>query len=639
MCGITGAIWTTADRAIDAALLDRMTDRLAHRGPDDRGTYLRPLGCPGGDPGEPGVALGMRRLSIIDVAGGHQPISNESGTIWVVFNGEIYNFRQLQRRLEGAGHRLSTRSDTETLVHLYEDEGPGFLRHLNGMFALALWDAPRRRLLLARDRLGEKPLVYRHEPGRLMFASELKSLWEVPGIVRRVDPRSLDEYLTYQYVPFPRTMVAGFAKLPPAHYALWSESGLELGCYWSPDWNHEVDRRPEDVIEELRATMRSSVALRLESEVPLGVFLSGGVDSSIVAGLVQQTAAERVKTFSIGFSVASYDETDYAREVARSLGTEHYEFRCQADAVSILEQLVYYYDDPLADSSAIPTFYLSQLTRQHVTVALSGDGGDELFAGYKRYLAVRLGEHLQHLPSAVRELLKPARWSWLPDSGLQRSPGRRWKRFLEGLAHSQAHRHLEWVCIYNEARRGALYSDEFVHQLSDHDPVAFLEQAYARVERRDLVTAASLVDLLTYLPCDLMAKTDTASMAHGLECRQPYLDHRLVELAAAIPASLKLRGARGKQILIQAFADLLPPRIQRRSKMGFGVPLDHWFRHELRSLASDILLDPRTLARGYFRPEAVRRMLEQHLACQFDHSARLWSLLFFELWQRRWIDV
>ena len=618
-----------------------MVDVLAHRGPDGEGTYC--VGAASRREGGPtdapvGVALGHRRLAIIDVAGGRQPMSNEDGSVLIVFHGEIYNFRGLRRRLEAAGHRLQTHSDTETIVHLYEDEGLDFLQHLNGMFALALWDARRRRLVLARDRLGEKPLVYRLEPGRLLFASELKSLLEVPGIHRELDPQSLDAYLTYQYVPHPRTIYRGIHKLPPAHMAVFEDGRLDVRCYWQPDWQAEEDRPAEDYARELRELMTSSVEMRLESDVPLGAFLSGGTDSTIVVGLMQQLNKEPVRTFSIGFPVAEYDETRYARIVAERQGTLHREFRVEPDAIEVLPKLVWHYDEPFADSSAVPTWYVSQVTREHVTVALTGDGGDELFAGYPRYQAVWLATYFDRLPKWLRCVLAGNFWQRLPASPRQKSLRRRWKRFTEVLGLPPLRRYLEWIAIFGAARRADLYSDGLLASLPGADPLEFLAARAAQSSRRDPVTSISLTDLTTYLPCDLMTKVDIASMAHGLETRPPFLDHRVVELAARMPLRHKFRSGRGKQVLRAAFADLLPQEIQKRPKMGFGVPLDHWFRGPLAGFAQEVLLDPRTLGRGLFRPEAVRGLVEAHLSGRFDHSYRLWALLVLELWQRRWLD-
>lgn len=635
MCGITGAIWTDPRQAIEPATLQRMTDALRHRGPDDAGRYVSEYRTRAPYEPLPGVALGFRRLAIIDLVTGAQPISNEDGSVWLVCNGEIYNFQALRHRLEGAGHTFRTRGDSETIVHLYEDEGVDCFRHLNGMFALAIWDARQRRLVVARDRVGEKPLIYRSESRRLLFASELKSLLEVPGLPRDVDPSSVDAYLTYQYVPHPRSILRGFHKLSPGHYAVWQDGKLDVQAYWMPDFRVERPLDERSAAEELKQRLTTAVDLRLQSDVPLGAFLSGGVDSSLVVALMQRQSRERVKTFTIGFPIKEYDETRYARQVAQHLGTDHHEFQVTPDGIDVLSQLVWHYDEPFADSSAIPTWYVSQLTRQHVAVALTGDGGDELFAGYPRYKAVALGHAIDRVPWLQR-FLGAAFWQRGPGSVRQKSLTRRWKRFTAAAALPPQRRYLEWIGLFNESRRAALYREDFLAQLSEEDPFEFLGAAWRRSEGRDPVTAASLADLTTYLPCDLMTKVDIASMAHGLECRQPMLDPNVVEFAASLPLRLKYRRGRGKRLLREAFGDLLPREIWTRPKMGFGVPLDRWFRDQLKPLVRDTLLDPSARSHAWFRVESIRQLVDEHQAGSFDHASRLWALLFLELWLRQW---
>jgi len=613
-----------------------MTKVLRHRGPDDEGFYLKEIpgnaisaGC--------GVALGHRRLSIIDLAGGHQPMSNEDETIWIVFNGEIYNFRALRRELEAAGHRFRSRSDTEVLLHLYEEKGLQFLEFVNGMFGLALWDEPRRRLILARDRLGEKPLVYYVDSQRLIFASELKALLEVPGVPREVDPFAVDAYLLYQYVPHPWTIYRGIKKIPPATMAVYEAGNLTLRRYWNPDFSRaEQETSQERVEEELRSRLEKAVAMRLEADVPLGAFLSGGIDSTIVVGLMQKNSREKVRTFSIGFPVGEYDETHYARIAAETFGTQHREYRVNPDAISILPSLVWHYDEPFADSSAIPTWYVAEKTRQHVTVALTGDGGDELFCGYPRYWAAAFAQNIASLPRWIRWVFHERLWRWAPRTR-QKSFFGRVHRFTESLPLGTAERYLDWIAIFNKARRLALYTPEFQEQLTD-PPEGFFIEIYSELRSREIVSAISLADLFSYLPCDLLVKVDIAAMAHSLETRPPFLDHEFVEFAGRLSGSLKLQGRKGKRILISAFRDLLPQAIRTRGKMGFGVPLDHWFRGPLAQLTYHILLDPRTLDRGYFRREAVERLLHEHTSGLWDHSHRIWALLFIELWQRKWID-
>jgi asparagine synthase (glutamine-hydrolysing) len=652
MCGITGASWTADTEPLPGDVLNRMLSVLEHRGPDDSGTYHS-------DANGSGAALGHRRLSIIDLQTGHQPLANEDNTVWIVFNGEIYNYRELRSKLESLGHQFKTDTDTETIVHAWEEYGPDCVTHLRGMFAFAIWDAKQRRLFLARDRLGQKPLFYRLEQNRLLFASELKALLQVPGLPRELDPHAVDEFLTYQYVAHPRCILKGFNKLPPGCWAVYEKGELNVERYWVPPFvaqgsgergqRSEVrgqesgDRRQDWSSSQwrsaLRKTLTEAVKLRMRSDVPLGAFLSGGIDSTIIAGLMQQISDRPVHTFSIGFPVKRFDETSYAREAAKLLGTEHHEYIVEPSALEMLPKLIWHYDEPFADSSAIPTMYLSQMTRQEVTVSLSGDGGDELFAGYDRYRAVQLGALFDRLPGPLQKLLTAKLWQNLPASVEQRTFRRRLKRLLSALGESPERRYLCWISIMDDERRRSIYSDDFRQQLGSFDSAEFILAAYRECPDRDFVTRTTCVDLLTYLPCDILTKVDIAGMAYSLECRSPFLDHHVAELAARMPIGLKRKGTRGKQILIETFSDLLPASIQKRSKMGFGVPLDHWFRNELKPLLYDTLLDSRTLDRGFFKPEAIRKLVEEHTSGQWDHSYRLWALLCLELWQRMFLDA
>ena len=555
--------------------------------------------------------------------------------MWLVFNGEVYNYRELRRRLEGNGHRFRTHGDAEVLVHLYEDLGPDCFAQVDGMLAAAIWDANHRRLVLGRDRLGKKPLVYRFENERMFFASELKALLTVPEIPRELDPGAIDEYLTYQYVPPPNTIFRGIRKLPPAHYAVFQDGNLTVKPYWQPDWTREVSLPVAEAEEQVRTLFDNSVAARLQADVPRGAFLSGGIDSSLVVASMQRFAKGRVKTFSIGFPQPEYDETSFARQVAKHLGTEHTELQVTPNAIEILPKLAWQYDEPFGDSSAIPTYYLAKLAREHVTVALTGDGGDELFAGYPRYRAVQLADGIDQL-GLLKSLLASSLWQWLPSSGRQRSKLRQFKRFSESLRLPADRRYLDWISIFSERRRADLYRDEFVAELPNSDPFQYLALAWKQCGKRDAATRASLADIVTYLPSDLLTKVDIASMAHGLECRQPFLDHRLVEFAASLPMAYKLRWGRGKWLLQRAFRDRLPAEIWQRKKMGFGVPLDHWFRKELRDLTHDSLLTDAAHTAVYFRPEAMRKLFDEHQTQRFDHSARLWALLMLEMWLREW---
>lgn len=657
MCGIAGGAWTTHGEPLDEATLRRMTDVLRHRGPDDDGLYLSgqrdlPTGPPGARIEATSAALGFRRLSIIDVAGGHQPLSNEDGRVWIVFNGEIYNYRELRPELEARGHRFRTQSDTEVIVHAYEEYGIDCLRRLRGMFAVAIWDDRRERLLLARDRLGKKPLVYREEPGRLLFASELKALLQVPGAPRELDHEAVDLFLTYQYVPHPRCILRGYRKLPPAHYAVYEGGRLTVERYWQAPYERDADPRtfadPElaesdrwsddEWRRRLRQTLTDAVRLRMRSDVPIGSFLSGGVDSTIVSGLMQSLSDRPIHTFSIGFPVGAFDEREYARAAARHLRTEHHEYVVEPSALDLLPRLIWHYDEPFGDSSAIPTMYLAQVTRQVVTVALSGDGGDELFGGYERYQAVRLAGWLDRLPRAVRRVCAWRVWQRIPTSTRQRAFGRRAKRFLAAIGQPPERRYLRWIGSFDEDLRRRLYTPEFGASLQGFDSAEFLLDAYAHAASRDFVTRTMAADVHSYLPCDILTKVDIASMAYSLEVRSPFLDHHVAELAARMPLHLKQDARRGKLILLETFGDLLPEAIRTRSKMGFGVPLDQWFRKELRPLLYDTLLDGTAQSRGMFDASTVQRLIQEHETGRWDHSYRLWSLVCLEQWQRMFLD-
>lgn len=639
MCGIAGAAWTDTRRALSDDALRAMVDRLVHRGPDDSGSYR-----------DAHAALGFRRLSIVDLAGGHQPLSNEDGTVWTVFNGEIYNFPALRHRLEARGHTLRSTGDTEVLVHLYEDEGPGMFPLLRGMFALAIWDAPRKTLVMARDRLGQKPLVYRHDGSRIVFASELKALLALPAsdAPRRVDPQALDSYLTLGYVPHPATILEGTHKLPPAHYAVWHDGRLTIDRYWNPQWDVERERPMEDDVKELRTTLADAVREQMIADVPLGAFLSGGIDSTIIVGLMQAASSRPVKTFSIGFDDKAFDETHFAAMAAKHLGTDHHTFKVTPKAWETLPALAWQFDEPFADSSAVPTWYVARETRRAVTVALTGDAGDELFGGYERYRALALANMMDRIPAGPRGVLGGAIARALPSKTAVKSRMRKVKRWLEGMVEPPETRYLQWIAYFPEAQRLALYSEEWLEALAEAararpdqaDPNSFLTRAYGAAPHRDPVTRTTITDMLSYLPCDLLVKVDMASMAHSLECRSPLLDHRVVELALAMPLRRKLRlpGRQTKIVFRKAFEEYIPPAIMKRSKMGFGVPIDRWLQDDLRDELRAVLLDPIALNRGIFRPDAITRLVQDHIEARHDHTYRIWALLMLELWFRNYVD-
>jgi asparagine synthase (glutamine-hydrolysing) len=629
MCGICGAI--SQKEPVKPELIGAMISVLRHRGPDDRGSYSNQ----GENP--PHVAFGHSRLSIIDLTSGHQPMSNEDGNIWVTYNGEIYNFRELKRDLEQRGHRFTTKTDTEVIVHLYEEKGEECVREFRGMFSFAIWDERQKTLFAARDRLGQKPFYYGHTPDRFVFASEIKAIIQDENVARRVDHEALHHYLTYQYVPHPRTMFAGIRKLPPGHWLRLTNGKLEVREYWRVPQPEPARKGFEEWCSELREVMEECVRLRLVSDVPLGAFLSGGIDSAITVGLMSRLTGEPVRTFAIGFDDPLYDETGYASRAAEAFGTEHREFRVTPDAMEILPKLVWHYDEPLADSSAIPTYYVSLHTSRHVKVALTGDAGDECFAGYPRYVATKIAAFTDRVPWPLRLFFCRRLWRRLPAPPELKSSRARLKKLVLGFAQEPVERYLSWISAFDEKEKSALYDGGFARSLEGVDSSEYLRSLFGRF-KGDPVARTAAVDLSSYLPCDLLTKVDVASMANSLESRSPFLDHRLVEFAATIPTEYKLHGFRTKHVLRETFKDILPPEIAKRKKMGFGVPIARWFREELRDFAKDILLSKEARERGYFRREPIEDLIDEHVDGREDNAYKLWCLLLFELWHRKFID-
>ncbi len=626
MCGIAGILLTDERAHVDEAGLRAMTATLAHRGPDDQGTWIAgPVG------------LGSRRLAVIDLSPrARQPMSNEDGTVWVVFNGEIYNYRSLRDSLERDGHRFRSRSDTETIVHLYERDGIECLKHLRGMFAIALWDRRRQALFLARDRLGKKPLFYQHDATALRFASEPKAILQDERVVAEPDPEAIHHYLVFGYVPAPWSAFRAMNKLPAGHYLVAERGDLKIEPYWALNYQPKRNVPEATLVEELDATLQESVRLRLESDVPIGILLSGGLDSSAIVAATRQLTSGRIQTFSIGFEETEYNELPYARRVAESFETDHEEMVMRPDAARLVQRLAWHYNEPFADSSALPAFCLSEMARRSVTVALSGDGGDELFLGYDRYVAVALAERADQVPAWIRRWIAVGATA-LPD-GSAKSLLTRVRRFAVALETQPIARYLQWVSVFQDFSTAELYTPDFAAAVSRGHAERLLTERCAASDATQFLEAIAHVDTTTYLPDDLLVKMDIASMAHSLEVRSPLLDHRLVEFAASLPVSQKLRGLTQKYLLKRLMRDRLPKSILGRRKMGFGVPIDHWFRGDLRDMAFDLLLDRRATARGYFRPTVVERYLKDHVAGRAQHHMRLWSLLMLELWQRTFID-
>src|SRR2546429_8858741 len=627
MCGIAGIVRSDGAQ-IDRDLLARMNDAIRHRGPDDDGFYF-----------SDGVGLAMRRLSIIDLKGGHQPIHNSDRTAWIVFNGEIYNYRELRKQLEARGHQFYTDSDTEAIVAAYDEYGTDCPKYLRGMFAFAIWDERAKSLFLARDRVGKKPLLYAQLNGQLVFGSEFMALLQHPDVSRDVNYEAIHHYLSFICVPAPLTAYQAIRKLQPGHWLLWKNGEIKLERYWQLDFSHKISISEEEAGERVVDLLRDAVRVRLMSEVPLGAFLSGGIDSSAIVALMAQESSEKVKTFSIGFEEQDFSELHHARRVAEYVGAEHHEFIVRPDAMEILPTLVEHYGEPFADSSAIPSYYVSRETRKYVTVALNGDGGDECFAGYERYAAMNLAQRYAKLvPAVIRNGVIRNVARALPEFRSRANPLRKAQRFIDAASLSPVQRYLRWVSAFDEQAKSNLYSNDFRNQTAAFSTIGFIEPWFAKANGAGIVDASLLADTMTYLPNDLLVKMDIASMTVSLEARSPFLDHKLMEFAASLPESLKLRGMTTKYLLKRVLKKVVPEENLTRSKMGFGVPIGHWFRGTMQPFLRETLLSEKALSRGLFDRHRVRELIEQHTADKMNHEHRLWSLLMLELWFQRFID-
>lgn len=618
MCGIAGIFHFDPQHPVDEAMLRTMNAAIAHRGPDEDGFYLNgPVG------------LANRRLSIIGLADGRQPIANEDETVWTVFNGEIYNYPELRRDLEARGHRFRTGTDTEVLVHLYEDHGPGFVEHLNGMFAIALWDDRARRLLIYRDRLGEKPLYYTTVQGRLVFASEIKAILCDPAVERAVSPEALYDYLSFQYNPRRQTIFRGIKRLKPGSMLEVSARGVEERTYWDIPTAPAAPRAEGEYLEELGHLLRDSVRRRLLSEVPLGAFLSGGIDSSVVVALMSQILDRPVQTFSVGFTVAGgYDESPHAERVARHFQADHHALVVESmDVERLLPQTVYSLDEPIADFAAIPTYLVSQFARRSVTVVLTGEGADELFAGYDHYRFPSMLGRYEQVPEFVRRLLSRAG---------RAAPPRVAKALAAGALDALGGFRL-LKSVFRPTDLDRLLTGDVLGQLNGAAAQPDFARLFERGRDLDVLNRYLLADLGTWLPEDLLMKVDKMSMSVSLEARVPYLDHRIVELAATMPSELKWRGG-GKYILKRLAADLIPREIIDRPKHGFRLPLDRWFRAELRPMAEELLLGARARARGLFEPAEIEQLWRRYLAGDDGRFMRVWTLVNFEIWCRGFLD-
>jgi asparagine synthase (glutamine-hydrolysing) len=623
VCGIAG-ILDFAGQPVDRGILTDVCSALAHRGPDAHGYWL-----------DGQIGLGHQRLSIIDLSTGAQPLANEDRSIWITFNGEIYNFADLTQRMRARGHEFRTRSDTEAIVHAYEEYGVDCVRELRGMFAFAIWDSRTQKLVLARDRVGKKPLFYAKLNDQFVFASELHALARHPALSRDVDPAAIDAYLTYGYIPGPQTIYRGVFKLPPAHYITISRQDdrwiiADPVRYWHLDYEPKLDLDDTEAAAALLEQLREAVRVRLVSDVPVGALLSGGTDSSLVVALMAEQSREKIRTFSIGFDEGTHNELPYARAVAERFQTEHHEFVVRPSALELLPTLVRHYGEPFADSSAIPTYYLARLTRDHVKVALNGDGADESLAGYERYMASLAAERYRRIPAAIRAFGEPMT-SLIPEHLAPRNRLRQFKRFTSAASLPVERRYLRWMSYFSADQKKKLYSAAFAATL-DGDPGAWLagilDGSEGKLEHLDRLLAA---DVASYLPYDLLVKMDIATMANSLEARSPFLDHEVMEFCARLPTRLKVRRGRLKYLEKKVALEFLPAANIKRRKMGFGVPIATWLRSELRPFLHDVLLSPAALGRGMFDAGMVRQLVSEHER-GVDRSFQLWSLLWLEMW-------
>jgi len=640
MCGIVG-IYNfgppQADKPVEESLLRRMCDIMKHRGPDDEGYYLGTRHEARGTR----IGLGIRRLAIIDLETGHQPIHNENETIWIVCNGEIYNFLELRKELESKGHQFYTKTDTETIIHLYEDYGINFLQLLRGMFAFAIWDTRHRRVFLAKDRVGKKPLYYTVQNGSLVFASEIKSILEYLNKTPEIDLEAIDFFLTYQYIPSPKTIFKNIKSLMPAHILTCDKNGnIKTEKYWDLDFTEKTDLSFDDACKNIRNLLTEATKLRMISDVPLGAFLSGGHDSSIVVGLMSELSSQPVKTFSIGFEEADFSELNYARIVAKHFKTDHHELIVKPNFIEILPKLVWHYGQPFADSSALPSYFVAKETKKYVTVALNGDGGDENFAGYLRYKAMK-GSQLFAWPFQIAGKKLTMKFaSLIPhhETVQAKNVFRYMYRLFSALSDSPERRNILWHCFFDNETKYKIYSDEMRQVFFHNDSFSYMANVFRNAPANDILDRTFYTDIKTYLPECLLVKMDVASMANSLEARSPFLDHKLLEFTATLPSNWKLHGITTKYILKQTFKDFLPKEILHRGKQGFGIPVGKWFREDWKDYFREIVLSPQAIKRGYFRKKTLEQLFNEHMQGYRDHGYRLWALLMLELWHQIFIE-
>ncbi|GAK59425.1 asparagine synthase, glutamine-hydrolyzing [Candidatus Vecturithrix granuli] len=631
MCGIAGSYNFRGSKGVDPELVQRMTDIIQHRGPDADGVYVKD-----------NIGLGHRRLSIIDLSeAGRQPMFSLDRQFAIVFNGEIYNYLDYRENLQQRGHKFHSKTDTEVIIYLYREYGEQCVQYLRGMFAFAIWDEQQQQLFLAVDRLGKKPIYYYADDYRIVFGSELKCLLQDPTIPKEINYEALYDYLMYLYVPAPKTIFKHIYKLPPAHYLVCKPTGIHGPYeYWDLSFARVEEQHNESYFcEKLIELFEEATRIRLMSDVPLGAFLSGGIDSSGVVAMMAQSTKGQVITTSIGFEERQFNELDFARKVSQQYHTDHFERVVKADALGILDKIVWHFDEPFADSSAVPTYYVSKLSREKVTVALAGDAGDENFAGYAKYSIDMLEHALRtRIPNVIKQaIITPLaniypQWDWLPQY-------LRGKFFLTNLTLSHAHGFYRTNTYLTQHEQNQLLSEDFKRSIHGYDPFTVIEQFYKKADTDDPLSKMQYVDIKNYLPGDILVKVDRMSMANSLEVRAPMLDHKFMEFVATIPVRFKLHGQEKKYILKKALTPYLPPEILYRKKHGFEIPLDKWFRNELKDFSQETLLSSKTYSRGFFQPAYVEKMWQQHQSGQRNFGTNFWTLLMFELWYRRFMEL
>jgi len=627
MCGIAGIIYK-AKKDIKKEIMEKMIAEMHHRGPDDKGIYIGE-----GISGKTNAILGHCRLSIIDLSPlGKQPMSNEDGQIWITYNGEIYNFQELRDELKRNGHRFRSRTDTEVIIHGYEEWGVNVIKRLRGMFAFGIWDSKKEEVLIARDRIGQKPLFYFSNNNIIAFASSLYSLLMVPEVEKEIDPIAIHHFLTFQYIPSPFTIFKKVKKLSPGHYHIWKNGFKESKKYWKINFKYKTKESIYEIKAHIRETLINSVKMRLISDVPLGAFLSGGIDSSIIVGIMAELSSEPVKTFSIDFEEQAFSEIKYARMIANRFNTEHHEFTVKPKALEILPKLIRQYGEPFGDSSAIPTYYVSKVTSNHVKVTLTGDAGDENFAGYKRYQYAKWFELFKYIPKTIRNNPLISFLIRNPFNYPKKQFFKKLLKIISSIDSSSGKNYLLQIKVFAEDEKDEIYTDDFKKELEGVNSITLIEEFFQKAETADLLDKILYTDIQSYLPDCLMVKVDVASMANSLEARSPFLDHEFIQYVASLPSSYKLKGNHSKWILKETFKDIIPPAILNRKKMGFGVPIEIWFRSDMKEFVYDTLLSKKAEQRGIFQKEVVEKIINNHIKKEENNAYKIWLLLNLELW-------